>query len=150
MASKGQGLNSRLQELVDKEAHVVAQMESKRLERYLHGPEPSRWEISFDGSCHRAREPKKAFVNLHYHHSGSAGRGYTAASVPCDSQNCRGGLGLSDDTTYVLGGAQKEALETFKIAKHCKLQWSRWGRFFESQYELIYANKLHVLSLKTS
>jgi hypothetical protein len=35
-ASKGQGLNSQLQELVDKEAHVVAQMEAKRLERDLH------------------------------------------------------------------------------------------------------------------
>jgi hypothetical protein len=35
-ASKGQGLKSQLQELVDKEAHVVAQMEAKRLERDLH------------------------------------------------------------------------------------------------------------------
>lgn len=34
--SKGQGLKVQLQELVDKEAHVVAQMESKRLERDLH------------------------------------------------------------------------------------------------------------------
>ena len=35
-ASKGQGLKVQLQELVDKEAHVVAQMEAKRLERDLH------------------------------------------------------------------------------------------------------------------